>query len=865
MKKIYSFLLFMCLIIQNSSFAQYERAEQAIKMAPYIFEGKVVALDFIQDKQANYFVSYKVEVLKTLKGGKHLKEKDTVELVSEMPTGWHIFENGEFGSEPLYLPLAHQKGLHLGVPMIGVFLVSTNESQVSDNNFSNSFTSICVGSDCFYRISALNNYDITLRKRYVTHTIEGFGVKFSSLEGFNSFLNRMNLFGLSGTVKKKDVQEVKKDSVNAIKYSSRLAKSLENDQFLNNRKTNSNHINPKTVQNIKFEILNEQVTGTTTKYFEFDIMVSGSSSDTYLDNSAFVVEFNTFAFGVNLAANNLIEITRGTDFNTSTYEDPMIAVTDDAPNAIRFRIGTDFNGSTWNRVNLNTSQNQLAHLKIPIIDCYGMTDIQFIDIVNVSFVALYTNSSSESPITAPYLAYDYVEYVQPNPFALCPPPAISSFSPTTISAGTESTLTITGHGFGSQRGESQIRFLEANNGGSSIIPYLNGNDFTYWSDTEIKLVLPNFVDSLGVLSRPGSGIFEIEIENGPIISSILPININYSVMNFGTGMVGTSNYQKIPYRHVDKTTLQNGRAREFSLDTSITNNPQMAAIVKKSLETWTCATGINWVIADTVTQQGLLYDGKSVIFLTDNLFQGDTILGVTKSNAIYLCADELTNKNFVYADETDIAFARYKNIANQTPVNWFYDTTLTLDLENNDVDFYQTVIHELGHAHYLGHVNNTSDILGYLILPGPINASNRLQLYTSFGSMDGGIHVTSENNLLEVTSCGGTINNTTPQYAQFCGDLGLFGIKKPTQEGSINLYPNPFNETLNLSFELDKVRDASFIVYDIFGRIVFNKDLGSKSNGLHTETIDLKSNSSGIYMIKVRLDEEIFNYKIVKK
>lgn len=83
-------------------------------------------------------------------------------------------------------------------------------------------------------------------------------------------------------------------------------------------------------------------------------MVSGSSSDTYLDNSAFVVEFNTFAFGVNLAANNLVEITRGTDFNTSTYEDPMISVTDDAINAIRFRIGTDFNGSTWNRVNLNT-------------------------------------------------------------------------------------------------------------------------------------------------------------------------------------------------------------------------------------------------------------------------------------------------------------------------------------------------------------------------------------------------------------------------------------------------------------------------------------------------------------------------------
>lgn len=161
--------------------------------APFIFEGKVVAVDFIQDEKANYFVSYKVEVLKKLKGAQSLIEKDTVELVSEMPTGWYIFENGEFGSAPLYLPLVSQKGLHLGVPMIGVFLVLENESQVSDNNFSNSFTSICVGSDCFYRISALNNYDYTLRKRYVTHTVEGFGLTFSSIEEFNVFLKKMRL------------------------------------------------------------------------------------------------------------------------------------------------------------------------------------------------------------------------------------------------------------------------------------------------------------------------------------------------------------------------------------------------------------------------------------------------------------------------------------------------------------------------------------------------------------------------------------------------------------------------------------------------------------------------------------------------
>lgn len=252
MKKIYSFLLFMCLIIQNSSFAQYERAEQAIKSAPYIFEGKVVALDFIQDKQANYFVSYKVEVLKSLKGGKYLKEKDTVELVSEMPTGWYIFENGEFGSAPLQgMPPSLQKGWALHLRTHGVFMVNNNLTGISDNQASKSFIpSLAPTVDSYFNIRPyFIRKDVATGVTYHSYNPSGFGLTFSSLEEFNVFLQKMNLPSLIISPKKKDVQAVKKDSINALKYSNRLAKSLENDQLLNNRKTNFNYINPKTVQN----------------------------------------------------------------------------------------------------------------------------------------------------------------------------------------------------------------------------------------------------------------------------------------------------------------------------------------------------------------------------------------------------------------------------------------------------------------------------------------------------------------------------------------------------------------------------------------------------------------------------------------
>ena len=194
MKLLLSFLFITYFIIQNSLFAQYERAEQAIKTAPYIFEGKVVALDFIQDDQANYFVSYKVEVLKSLKGGKYLKEKDTVELVSEMPTGWYIFENGEFGSAPLQgMPPSLQKGLRIFPPLHGVFVVAPNLYGVTYKSSFLSFYSIQLSSDSYFAITPIDRYNNDTRKPYVNHDITGFGLKFSSLEEFNVFLKKMRL------------------------------------------------------------------------------------------------------------------------------------------------------------------------------------------------------------------------------------------------------------------------------------------------------------------------------------------------------------------------------------------------------------------------------------------------------------------------------------------------------------------------------------------------------------------------------------------------------------------------------------------------------------------------------------------------
>tara|TARA_Y100000739_G_C20379342_1_gene360498 strand:- start:27 stop:707 length:681 start_codon:yes stop_codon:yes gene_type:complete len=73
----------------------------------------------------------------------------------------------------------------------------------------------------------------------------------------------------------------------------------------------------------------------------------------------------------------------------------------------------------------------------------------------------------------------------------------------------------------------------------------------------------------------------------------------------------------------------------------------------------------------------------------------------------------------------------------------------------------------------------------------------------------------------------------------------------------IKIYPNPFSE----SFVIDankKIRDI--IVYDIKGRVVLKKN---KFLGKHN--INLKRDSNGIYIFSFRLNDEIYNIKLIKK
>lgn len=841
----------------NSLMSQVEPNGKDLIKSDYIFEGKVLNILPFRFDDKNY-ISYKISVIKNLKTNSIVNSGDTIELISILPESWGVLDNGEFYKKINYDHFAKssQKGLAADINSFGVFFAEKNELITSTNiSFSLSLIPSFQNSDSYFNIIPVSFYNESLKKRETKYTVEGFNKEFNNLSSFNDYLKNLNLPPLSieENNKKKDVAfQIEREKNKAI-YEKRLENKNSIDDKLNLKRKQKHPATQRAIEYITFEIQNEQLTGAGNQFFEFDIMVNGSSSDTYLDNSAFVIEFNTFAFGVNLSANNLVTISKGVNFDNSTYYDPMDFVTDDSPNAIRFGLGLDYDALSWNRTQLTTSPQTLLHLKFELLDCSGFADLTFSDITNVSFVDFYTTNPTEHALTGTFYSYDDPDYIQPNNYALCPPPSITSFFPTSISSGTNSILTINGYGFGNNRGFGQVQFPEANDGGNTYSEYLNGIDYVSWSDTEIKINLPFLVDSTNQYF-PGSGIFKVVTDDNQVVTSPFPVNITYAAYNLGISP-GTPNFRKVPVRHVDNSSFFDGYAREFYLDTSITNNPIIDAIVRKSLRDWSCATTINWIIKDTIMQQGHLLDGKSIIFLED-IYQGNP-LAKTESLDGAICTDASTNEEFLFFNETDISISRGFN----GPISWFYDTTMTLDLPLNHHDFYSTIQHELGHAHYLGHVINTTDLLYYGEDAGPTNASDRYHLYSSYNSIDGGIYITSESQGINVFNCSG-ISNISPLILDFCGDLSLQSLSGQTSQ--IDVYPNPFISGININFNNASVQSVSYSVTDIMGKIVLtspNKNISTQ----YVDQINLDFISEGIYIVTLNINSVQQTIKIIKK
>jgi len=75
-------------------------------------------------------------------------------------------------------------------------------------------------------------------------------------------------------------------------------------------------------------------------------------------------------------------------------------------------------------------------------------------------------------------------------------------------------------------------------------------------------------------------------------------------------------------------------------------------------------------------------------------------------------------------------------------------------------------------------------------------------------------------------------------------------------------YPNPFNPTTNIIYELASSVDVTMQVYNVLGQSVTSMDLGRQSQGRHEVAFDASRLSSGIYVVRMQMGSEIHTLRM---
>ena len=138
-----------------------------------------------------------------------------------------------------------------------------------------------------------------------------------------------------------------------------------------------------------------------------------------------------------------------------------------------------------------------------------------------------------------------------------------------------------------------------------------------------------------------------------------------------------------------------------------------------------------------------------------------------------------------------------------------------------------------------------------------IEWTNNLPYYSGHG--DKAVEITSEGNivvaLLNASSSTIGLIKLNPDGTDI--DVNLINISKTT----LNAYPNPFNPSINFSFDLEKNSEIKLKIFNAKGQLVSSIDKGIINSGKHIIPWQAVNLSSGIYFTQLQVNNKVIDSK----
>lgn len=267
------------------------------------------------------------------------------------------------------------------------------------------------------------------------------------------------------------------------------------------------------------------------------------------------------------------------------------------------------------------------------------------------------------------------------------PPAITSFTPTTTTAGTGSVITISGSGFGATAGT--VDFANAKDGGATFTSAL-ASQIVSWTDAEIQVRVP---------SEAGTGPIRVTSSGSGSSTSSSSLAIQYAQFNTVFTIGVATAYQ---------TQLVNADGNggyTFQFFTDFASSDAVTPFLEAH-QTWCNASNFYWTVGENTTTDLMANDGTGVVRFDNG---GELPAGSLGISAAYLsaCFNPLTSSFEWYVSEIDFAF--------DDGTNWNFSNSAP---GGTEFDFQSLALYVIGTAHQMSDVIDPTSAMNFSLSTG---------------------------------------------------------------------------------------------------------------------------------------------------
>lgn len=568
---------------------------------------------------------------------------------------------------------------------------------------------------------------------------------------------------------------------------------------------------------------------------EADIFVKVDSSGFPLYKGNFSLKYDTVVFGKNIVQNGYLTFTNG-EFNSSYYNLSFNDLADD-----HFEMKLEANTTNLSSLEtVDTAYKKVATVYLTILGWSGGEVIDWdpeLSLIENYYIEEGTGFVKE---------FDCTKVVFSE---ACP--NITEITPLTAAArvglmsenGIPGVITIKGTDFTDPMpGEIipenyRVKFKNAGTDGEWIAPF--EGDYISWTDTEIKVKVPsvgyrNNCDDIEHDSYAGTGKVRVVKVGAFCISLCFGTSDDELYIPFATKNTYQTNAGG--WKESVRTLLANrdgDGGYSFYFKDNFKNYPGAVDAFKRALETWRCATFVNFDVRELSDIPNI--SGACFIDLA-SLPAGvnSTTRAVTAIDPEN-CGDE-PNVLFSYSPSMWMKFRDKKE--DGTAIDWHTGTNMPTLNWDSEIDLETIALHELGHAHLLRHTKNNENVM----FPSATEYRRNLTM----DDENGGNHIVELSTQSPVDCPSSGMTKLSP------ADCGITPIIE-TKESMIvvEIYPNPAFDKVHIRIiNWNFNTGTSIVLRNELGQSMLEKNI----TGAHT-ILDVSNLPSGIYIVELAASE----------